>query len=100
MLVREVFKIARNDVVNVDGSLNFDKIGSFIGNIYHEKFISTEGQKAFNLTHPYEPNRIKVYVDNVVQFSPDNFIETSPNTITLSEELPAGTEVRVEIYTV
>ena len=66
-----------------------------------EKLIATtEGQQLFTLQNTYQvdSDRINVYVDNVPQFSPENFSETSSNSITLSEGVSVGTVVRVEIF--
>ena len=68
-------------------------------NLMIEKHIATENQKVFTLTNNYEQNanRIKVYVSGVPQYSPDNYTETSTNSITLSDGVPVGTVVIVEI---
>lgn len=70
-----------------------------ISSLEIEKHIATEGQKVFTLTNNYEQNanKIKVYVSYVPQYSPDNYTETSPNSITLADGVPAGTVVIVEI---
>ena len=68
-------------------------------NLVIEKFTATENQKTFTLANSYElnANRIKVYVSGVPQYSPDNFTETSANSFTLSDGVPVGTVVIVEI---
>lgn len=62
-----------------------------------ESFIATEGQTVFNLADSYEVNfkRISVVVEGVPQFSPTNFIESSPTSITFTEPLSAGMGVNV-----
>lgn len=70
-----------------------------IGNITYQTFISTANQSVFNLTTPYEvgKNRLKVYVEGILQLPPNNFTETSSTSFTLSESLPVGLEVVAEI---
>lgn len=64
-----------------------------------ENFTATEGQTVFTLVNTYEigKNRLEVSVDGIQQFSPQNFTETSPTSITFSEGLPVGTKVDIEI---
>jgi len=70
-----------------------------IGNITYQTFTSTANQSVFNLTTPYVvgKNRLKVYVEGILQLPPNNFTETSSTRFTLSESLPAGLEVVAEI---
>lgn len=67
--------------------------------IYRQTFIATEGQKVFTLNSTYQTNknRINVVVGGIPQYSPTNFTETSSNTIELSEGVPSGTPVIVEL---
>ena len=64
-----------------------------------EKFKATANQTVFTLTNSYEvgKNRLEVTVEGVQQFTPDNYTETSSNTITFAEGLPVGTDVVVEV---
>jgi len=70
-------------------------------NRVREVFIATEGQTDFTLQQSYDQfqNRIDVTIMGVPQFSPDNFIELTSNSIRLSEGVSAGTEVIVVYYT-
>lgn len=65
-----------------------------------DKFIATEGQKTFTLTYTYDQfqNRSKVRVGGVPQATPENYEETTSNTISFYEGLPAGVEVAVDYF--
>lgn len=73
---------------------------SKIEDIISQKFITTEGQSLFVLNTPYEMgnNRLSIYIEGIKQLAPDNFTETSENSFTITESLPAGLEVIAEIY--
>lgn len=60
-----------------------------------QKFTSTENQSVFTLNNHYAvgQNRLQIFVGGVPQFAPLNFSETSTNSFTLSEALPADLEV-------
>lgn len=69
--------------------------------IYEETFVATDNQTVFTLTTTtYEPlqHKIEVFVEGIKQDSGDNFTESSSSTITLTEGVPAGTEVVVKYY--
>lgn len=64
-----------------------------------EHFNATENQKVFTLVNSYEigKNRLQVVVGGVKQYTPNNYTETTSNSITFIEGLSVGTEVTVEI---
>jgi lysophospholipase L1-like esterase len=66
-----------------------------------DEFIATEGQQVFTLSGTYDQfqSRTDVYVGGVAQRTPDNYEETSSNTITLSEAVSAGVEVVIKYFT-
>ena len=75
-----------------------DNMQTFINK---DTFIATANQTLFTLTSgTYEPNenRLQVVAGGVVQLSGVNFIETSTSSFTMSEGLPAGTEVVATYY--
>lgn len=76
-----------------DGTGNVNRV--------RDVFTATEGQTDFTLSQPYDQfqNRIEVFVGNIPQFSPDNFIELSSTKIRFTEGLPAGVEVIATYYT-
>jgi hypothetical protein len=64
--------------------------------INDETWIATEGQTVFTLTNgSYDVGKghIEVWVGGVPQVSGEGFIETDSTTITLTEGVPAGTQV-------
>lgn len=68
--------------------------------IYIEDFVATEGQSVFTLQTTYDQlqDKIEVYVEGLLQDSGDNYFESANNQITLSEGVPAGTEVKVRYF--
>lgn len=68
--------------------------------VHRDSFVATEGQSVFNLSHSYDQfqNRTDVIVGGVPQKTPDNYEETTPNSITLGEGVPAGTIVEVKYF--
>ena len=67
--------------------------------VKREDILAYEGQTVFHLEKgEYVPNqnRIKVFVGGVPQYSPENFLESSPTTITFYDGLPDLTVVHVE----
>lgn len=68
--------------------------------VYEEEFIATEGQTVFTLQTTYDQlqHKVEVWVDGLQQDSGDNFIESANNQITLTEGVPAGTEVKVRYF--
>lgn len=77
-----------------------EQLDSLVNNRHHDEFVATEGQKVFTLTKSYDQfqNRIDVAVGGIPQFSPNNFIESSPTTFTLSEGVPAGVKVSATYF--
>lgn len=68
--------------------------------VYEEDFVATEGQTIFTLQTTYDQlqHKVEVWVDGLQQDSGDNFIESANNQITLTEGVPAGTEVKVRYF--
>lgn len=60
---------------------------------------TTNGQTIFTLTNSYVLGQksLKVYVNGVLQYSPTNYAETTVNSITLTEGVPIGTIVTIDI---
>jgi hypothetical protein len=89
-----------DDVFNPDVYLNdnFTKIDEYISKtpVVHE-FSATEGQTIFNLSDSYivGGGQVKVEIDNVPQ---SVFIESSSTSITLTEGVPNGANVRVTLF--
>jgi len=67
---------------------------------HRDVFEATEGQKVFNLQYTYDQfqYRTKVTIGGVPQKWPDNYEETTNQSITFTEGLPAGTEVIVDYF--
>ncbi|MBD1222768.1 hypothetical protein [Virgibacillus halodenitrificans] len=74
-----------------------------IGNLVNKTdiFTATEGQSVFQLNGTYTvgKGRLEVIIGGVPQHS-NNFTETNSSSFTLSESLPAGTEVVAKYTTV
>lgn len=90
----------QNDVqVNVYDPVNrIEQITTTQGNTV-EVLTASQGQTVFNLSNPYIPgiNGIGVYIQGVLQHSPDNYTETTTTSITFTAGLDAGDEVTVVI---
>ncbi|SSS87303.1 Carbohydrate binding domain [Acinetobacter baumannii] len=68
--------------------------------VHKDEFVATEGQTVFTLNNTYDQfqNRTDVKIGGVPQNTPENYEETTSNTITLSEGVPAGTVVEVKYF--
>src|SRR5690606_34975312 len=68
--------------------------------VHRDKFVATEGQRTFTLSHTYDQfqNRTNVTVGGVPQKTPENYEETTDKIITLSEGVPAGTIIEVKYF--
>lgn len=64
-----------------------------------EVITATSGQTVFNLSNPYilGINGIGVFINGVLQHSPNNYTETNATTITFTSGLDAGDEVTFSI---
>lgn len=66
--------------------------------LHKEAFDSKAGDKSFLLSEEYDQfqNRVRVILDNETElFSPEGFIESSSDSITLIDELDKDTEVTI-----
>jgi hypothetical protein len=65
-----------------------------------EEFIATEGQSVFNLATTYTVGKgmTRVEVDEVTQSLTTNYTESSSSSITLTEGVPAGTNVTISLF--
>jgi hypothetical protein len=61
-------------------------------------FTATEGQSVFVLVDTIDPEYVRVEVEGEEQDRDTNYTITLPSTITLSEGVPAGSEVKVWLY--
>ncbi|MGM7720480.1 hypothetical protein [Metabacillus sp. Hm71] len=70
--------------------------------IFTEEFTATTNQTVFTLQNTYDQyqGRLDVSVDGIMQDSGTNYTETSNNSFTLSEGVPAGTKVKVRYFSV
>jgi len=68
--------------------------------VHREVFTATEGQRVFNLQNRYDQmqNRTTVVVNGAPQFTPLNYQETTPTSITFYDGLPAGYIVEITYF--
>lgn len=67
--------------------------------LHKDAFASIAGQRRYTLSEMYDTlqNRIYLIVGGVIQTSPENFMESSNQSITLNEDIGAGVEI-IAIY--
>lgn len=98
------FNIEDNVVVQVDLDQEYkNKLDEVVRKttLKTEKFIATEGQTLFTLDEEYDPESFRIVsleVGGVLQYSPENFTETSENEITLNEGVAVGTPVNITYF--
>jgi hypothetical protein len=63
-----------------------------------QTFVATEGQTVYTSTTTYTPSLLDVYVNGVLLFT-DEYTATNGSTITFTEALEVGDEVRLILYT-
>jgi hypothetical protein len=68
--------------------------------VHRDTFVATEGQTIFTLSHNYDQfqNRTEVVVGGVPQRTPENYEESSSNTIILNNGVASGTIVEVRYF--
>ena len=64
--------------------------------VSEEVQIATAGQTVFNLANTYSPgtNSLTVYIDGVNQYNLSSYVETNGNTVTFTNGLHVGAEVK------
>lgn len=78
----------------------FEAIRQFImglGDRFYVESFSGSTDKTLHLKHKYTKNQVQVYINGVIQWKDEDYIESSYNTITLLSERDKKDEIKVVI---